>query len=53
MNQGIKRFNKKNNQPLNKSNSLKEISSLSKVSVKELKNIRKYRCSDFLADLPK
>ncbi len=34
------KFNKKYNQPLNKSNSLKEISSLTKISVKELKNIR-------------
>jgi len=33
------KFNKKYNQPLNKSNSLKEISMLSKVSEKELKNI--------------
>lgn len=35
------KFNKKYNQPLNKSNSLKEISKLSKVSEKELKNILK------------
>ena len=34
------KFNKKYNQPLNKSNSLKEISNLTKISVKELKNIR-------------
>ena len=35
------KFNKKYNQPINKSNSLKEISILSKVSEKELKNILK------------
>ena len=34
------KFNKKYNQPLNKSNSLKEISKLTKISVKELTNIR-------------
>ena len=34
------KFNKKYNQPLNKSNSLKEISNLTKISVKELINIR-------------